>query len=520
MNRVELFSKYTKKNEIIGQRVIMAQCFKIWIVIASIFLFVGLCEAKDIYITQTAAGGNTGADCANAHAVTWFNSTSNWGTGTGKISPGDTVHLCGTITSSLSAQDGSAGNPVTILWETGAKLSQSAASTFIDITGSTYLIFDGGTNGIIENTGNGTGGTSVSTKGFDIAGAHDIEVRKLTFQNFYTHTSLSDTNVDAAAGGAFYINGGASNISIHDNTFTDIGWVINLQCGSNTCSGFNIYNNTITNYDHGIAVGMNNGGSITGSSFYNNHFGTTLNWDTTANAYHHDGIHLYINSGTATTGISIYNNLFDGDWGDHTTAQIYIENPWSLTVYNNVFIGENSRNLTNGHLSVNGLKSGSKILNNTIVGSGASFQTASCLTLGGSGMTVENNVVTDCANPIYVDIPSTFTSLDYNIYAKSGSSNAFKWGSTFYSYSNFAGWKSASGEGSHSSYQTSAGLSSTGVPQAGSIVLSGGANLTSLDINTLNSDKAGTSRPINGAWGIGAFQLSYPLLQPKNLHVN
>ena len=30
-------------------------------------------------IAQNAAGGNTGADCADAHAVSWFNTSSNWG---------------------------------------------------------------------------------------------------------------------------------------------------------------------------------------------------------------------------------------------------------------------------------------------------------------------------------------------------------------------------------------------------------------------------------------------------------
>ena len=61
--------------------------------------------AEHIYIAQTARGANTGTDAANAHAYTWFNDDRNWSTVAatdGKIGPGDTVHLTGTISNELS----------------------------------------------------------------------------------------------------------------------------------------------------------------------------------------------------------------------------------------------------------------------------------------------------------------------------------------------------------------------------------------------------------------------------------
>src|SRR5580692_9611362 len=87
-------------------------------------------RAADFYIAQTPLGMGTGTDAADALAVGFFNTSSNWsGTpGTaGEISPGDTVHLVGTITTELDAQaGGTAGNVLMILFEPGCRLSTPA----------------------------------------------------------------------------------------------------------------------------------------------------------------------------------------------------------------------------------------------------------------------------------------------------------------------------------------------------------------------------------------------------------
>ena len=99
--------------------------------------------ASDIYIAQNAIGANTGADCADAHAVTWFDSGSNWGSGGGQIGPGTTVHLCGTFSAPAGASEyltfqgsGTNGNPITLLFESGAVLTATYWSGgVIDIAG-------------------------------------------------------------------------------------------------------------------------------------------------------------------------------------------------------------------------------------------------------------------------------------------------------------------------------------------------------------------------------------------------
>src|SRR5512146_1628339 len=99
------------------------------LIILGMFLCLGvLLNAKYIYVAQNSAVASSGADCANAHAASWFNSSANWCTGSTQISPGTIVHLCGTFTGSAGAgllsvqSSGSAGNPITIFFEPGAVL--------------------------------------------------------------------------------------------------------------------------------------------------------------------------------------------------------------------------------------------------------------------------------------------------------------------------------------------------------------------------------------------------------------
>src|SRR5579872_1280282 len=92
-----------------------------------VILAASFSAASDIYIAQNAAGANTGADCADAHAASWFNTSSNWGTGAGQIGPGTVVHVCGTWTGSTNQtafltfqSGGNSGSVVTLRFEPGA----------------------------------------------------------------------------------------------------------------------------------------------------------------------------------------------------------------------------------------------------------------------------------------------------------------------------------------------------------------------------------------------------------------
>jgi len=133
----------------------------------------------NVYIAQSSAGSADGTSCANAYAVTFFNTSGNWGSGSSQIGPGTTVHLCGTFTFSAGATaltfngSGTSGNPITLLWESGAVLQApyfSAATFGINGNGASYVVINGGTNGVIQNTANGT---SQRCRGRGIMGHRD-----------------------------------------------------------------------------------------------------------------------------------------------------------------------------------------------------------------------------------------------------------------------------------------------------------------------------------------------------------
>ena len=68
-----------------------------WLVVVLCLLLPTSVYAEDLYFSQT--GGGSGASCGDDFSAANFNNAAFWGVGAGKISAGDTAHLCGTITS-------------------------------------------------------------------------------------------------------------------------------------------------------------------------------------------------------------------------------------------------------------------------------------------------------------------------------------------------------------------------------------------------------------------------------------
>ena len=78
---------------------LLRACSRLLVIAMCATLIPFLC-AEDIYVAQIARGAGTGHDAANAHSVAFFNMEGNWHSPAkkaGKIGPGDTVHLVGTI---------------------------------------------------------------------------------------------------------------------------------------------------------------------------------------------------------------------------------------------------------------------------------------------------------------------------------------------------------------------------------------------------------------------------------------
>jgi hypothetical protein len=501
-------------------------------------------SASDIYIAQVAAGGNTGADCADAYAMTFFNSASNWGSKAGQIGPGTTVHLCGLITSQINGHgSGSNGSPITVLFQSGAEVSVPfcPSNGCMNFNGLSWIIIDGGlpcgpgtscnsslsgTGGVI-NTANGTGlANQVPSQAIYCLSCNHVEIRNLLVQNLYVHTSVNDSAVDQTQVNCVFVSG--SNISVHDSTMHDAGWCLidSFQSGDANVSWYNI---DVHNIDHGYVL-SGPGSSITAGSFYfyNNHIYGFSNWDTNSNDYHHDGIHCFSGSSSGQTinGWYVYNNTFGAPGyssGANINSFIYIEgstgppcgnNNSSIYLFNNIFLIDHYS--TAGHM---GLFSGRPVAYNNTLISTDSNNSGTCWTnsgaYGGIGAaTMQNNAVGNCFILVSYTPGSWMSgSSSNNVYGYT-SGNA---SSDFYcgGQTGFSGWKSCVGGAgdANSSAQSSINVSTTtGIPNAGSPVIAAGANLYSLcngqsnpGLGALCRDAVGVARPSSGAWDVGAF---------------
>jgi hypothetical protein len=503
-------------------------------------------QASDIYITPD--GSPQGACSSNVQTPAFFNNSANWGNSSSKIGPGTTVHLCGTISANLTSYgDGAAGKQITILFESGASLSQEANNgNFLNLNNKSHFIIDGGDNGVIQNTANGDALASqiYGAVGVNCTGSSDVEIKNLTIQNIYVHTSGSSGNAnvpltnDVRLGGA--PNGSSSiAIKIHDNVFHDSGWSIYDEYG-NSDSGHEIYNNKIFNHDHGVAVdGGVSGHTLTGLSIHDNHIYSYANWDC-GGACHHSAMHFYNGpSGSTSTNIGsqIYNNLMEGPVGSGLTGHIFIEGAGGsdcfcskTRFYNNIFLTDTNSSLNNGFIGFFSGKNGpNEIYNNTFIG--ASNVSGLCLSIANVvGLKMKNNVISSCNTMVSFPTASNTWApgdLDFNVYANMGGSNQFKTPSGF--AATFGAWQSFTGAEANSTNMKSAGLNASGVPQADSLVVAAVAsNLSLLDILPLDSDTSAgnTKTPVlRSSWQPGAYfsgtaTATNPVAAPRSLTAN
>lgn len=488
-------------------------------------------QAEELYIGQYSAGGDTGVNCANQKSVTWFNTAGNWGSGANKISAGDTVHLCGTITTSLQVQDsGSAGLPITILFEPGAKISKPSCSDYCLSTNSrSYITIDGGTNGIIESTNMGTGLTQKPTTGVLGTACNNCEIKNLTIRNMYVRTDNTDIYIGGipANGKIAYeslvgIRMSGSNYRVHDNMIHDCGTGIqNFYANDET--GVEVYNNDISRVGHSYALAGGNGKKTQGIfKYYNNYTHDYANWDAVGCAVAHtSGIHVYGDyNGSKIYGAGelwIYNNRMIGS-GVCMTGQIFTEtgtDPWTdvptstakLRVFNNFLTAGSGEN---DGVNILGASGGNvEIYNNTVIGGGTGF----CVGAGvkSTSVKIKNNYFANCAQLIYAyantDISSNF-ELDYNVYATCSGYNCFWVGSV--DVSNFAAYRTNPLIHDNFDIHSYADLSgtggvepSTGRPASGSLVINSGVDLSGIGYNALNSDLGGAPR--GATWNIGAY---------------
>ena len=493
----------------------------LWVALILVLSFLGLAKsswAENFYIAQNQAGTNDGSTCANARAVDWFNTTTNWANPkqSGKIGPGDTAHLCGTISTSLMVRgSGAAGNPVIILFESNAKLSAPTwtgawwgVEGAIQANNVNYIILDGGSNGVIEATNSGTNLQQVGSMGVMFAGVSNSEIKNLTINNMYVRTSTAGED---GGGCGIYISAGSNN-SIHDNRISETQTaIVYVYPQGGLSENIKIYRNTINRINWGIILGESDINALADNvQIYSNDIGDMYNWDDPENNFHHDGIYAFAEAeGDKVTNLKVYNNYIHGDMGLHITAMIFSSgNVINPLYFNNVLVNTGTNGISNGF--IRGVI-GSRIYNNTFIDHGTSMGIDT-----EPGSDIKNNLFYNNTVPVAVHQPvDTSTHSDYNILFYTGEMYMVTFvpvtgNGLFYS---LADWRKTFNLDLNSL---------TGDPllvrpdivsgnyhlQASSPAINSGMNLASYCADTpeLCLDKDGKPRPQSAAWDIGAYE--------------
>jgi|ERR1035437_221101 hypothetical protein len=428
---------------------------------------------------------------------------------------GDTVHLVGTFTGGITiTNSGTTVNPITFLFEPNAKFSVPTFSGVLIQCNQSNVVIDGGQNGIIEATANGTGlAYSNDFAAIQISGAFGVLVKNLLIQNLYVNVAGSDEN-GATAGIEIYNTCG--NITVTNCVIHDMKAGIWIAFGAG-CS--NIL------YSHCTAYNCNWGGGAgdTGSSSTLNgltvdhcHFYNWQNWDDNGDWDHHNGFYCWAGQGAGglASNVTYSANHVGPGYGAHNTAGLFISgNVDAILVFNNLFDASDGSSPANAQLNV-GLSSSSttRIFNNTFIGA-QGFDIG-----GGGGVSTSsflafNNEFYNCSFPIELwnNVTYTFWSDTNNFYSAAGNQqfNASNNGNgAFY---NFAGWQSYGGYGSpwdaHST-ASNPNLNNLYEPQANSPLLGAGVynSLVAVDYN-------GVTRP--NPPSIGAFEVATTNAPPQ-----
>lgn len=426
-------------------------CRNLFLCCVLAFTFAGVGRAKDIYVSQNGLGSGSGADASDTLSLAWLNSAANWGSGAAQVSPGDTVHLVGTFTSPLAvAGSGASQNPVTILFEAGANFTSPCWSAFgaIQFYGVSWIVIDGGVDGLIQNTANGTGEANTNNSrgiggGSNGTGAMNYcVIQNLTITNIYRNIPGDPNRM------GYPVDLSGSCITVSNCNLSDGDAIISYAMGGANATNIFLLNNRLLNFNHGIYIGVNDNSLITNVVIAGNLMDHSDLWGN-ATGHHLDDIIIANNTTNVTaqfSGFYIYQNTFGPNFGVPNTAAIYngLSNPRyqmkNLFIYNNLFLAK-SNSWANGFA---GAGSNVWVVNNTIygkngsgvfVGGGAGAAGSPAyfynnVLMGGAGLTLSaftganvsnSTTATNDLSVVNTYLGSTWS--DYNVIAGSSSPN-------------------------------------------------------------------------------------------------
>ncbi len=320
------------------------------------FFFVLPCLASDIYISQNTQGANTGKDVADAYSLAWFKTPANWGNGSNQIRPGVTVHFCGVITNSITIlAGGTPNNPIIFYFEPNAMFSAPTWTSGSIISANYYtpwITIDGGSNGVIQATANGTGlAYSNYITAISLQECSGVVVKNLTIQNLYVRTAGAE-EIQAGTGVRLFWNGGnpfsddiVTNCVFHD-MYIGFSIAYSPSCSDITMTHCKAYH---CNWG-GNASDDNSSTTLNGLTVDHCHFYSWTNWDDPLDDNHHNGFYAWAETGGSLTNV-IYSDNYVGPGYGHNSSGLFVSGiVYSALAYNNIFDSSDGTTPADGQL--------------------------------------------------------------------------------------------------------------------------------------------------------------------------
>jgi hypothetical protein len=315
-------------------------CFNGRLLSCLVFLLPLALNAEDLYVRPSySAGTHTGADWTNA----WNGFADvKWGTGAGKVSPGDTLWMAGGVYNArmLIGASGTAGSPITIKRVLATDSVPAAAAGWdssldsqvvVTSTGS-LILFNGGVGSYVTVDGQIPSGIRLNYanggSGVELDGAvnfTDVTLRYIESAGPGPVVQTGDTR-----GFDLTTQAGLNNITLshceahHSDTL--------LQVTRNT--------NLVIEYCE-----LHHAGAVNAATYHPNtiYLGTSTNAAIRYNKLHDIDVEGIFFGDDGSSGVQIYGNLFyQGASSPNSGRGIEFDNTASSSgflIYNNTFVG-------------------------------------------------------------------------------------------------------------------------------------------------------------------------------------
>jgi hypothetical protein len=463
--------------------------------------------AKSVFVAQNAAGAASGTSCANAYSVATLN--AGW---SGKIAAGDTLYVCGQISSQLQVLgSGTAGSPITITRD-AASGGEFARSVWTGQSAALRVVGDRAYVRITGLTFRATSPTATSTgNAMSIDGTCDnCRIDNNKFGPFAARVggeACSDNTcgllgVTVGTGSAV-----SNNFEMDHNEFVQWGRGVDWSW-SNGSNNWSFHDNVCHEVGSCIWVAGVTGRTINGVKIYNNEVYNLYPFGESTDVIHCDGlIHAHAAGGGAIQGLQVYNNYMHGAtcaFG-HTTTWIFIENnppgggnyiPNPLVYNNLIYTAGSNAPVSDGNIFFKYTYGGGAFNNTVKMGGGTGMNLQAV-----NGITIQNNIFDGAGS-------------GYGLYDEGGSTSVNS------DYNNFYTANNSYSPGTHG-LKANPLLNSDGTLQSGSPSIDKGIN-DSTSCSGCTIAKNGVTRPQGNAYDMGAFEYTttvQALQPPTNLTV-